>query len=199
MLNDEHPALVSQMVNYFYTLDYQVAIGNTMSDCPPACGETPRKILNDAQDKVQESAKQLGGDSEISATWDPLSFHILMYSLADRMLIEGLKDLSRCKVERELHQRLDAASFSGAVLEIYTTTPAVDRGLRDVAVKLTMEHLTELRTGRKDAVAALQNCLLESVPQFCHDLLVAILDKTVSEWNQYGRCKTNWSARMGTY
>lgn len=73
---------------------------------------------------------------------DLLSFHILMYSLTDRLFIQGLKALSKKKVERELVERLDANSFPRAIIEIYNSTSQDDRGLRDLAVKITMDHLT---------------------------------------------------------
>lgn len=76
---------------------------------------------------------------------DLLSFHILMYSLTDRLFIQGLKALSKQNVERELVERLDANSFLRAIIEIYNSTPQNNRGLRDLAVKITMDHLTTLR------------------------------------------------------
>lgn len=56
-----------------------------------------------------------------------------------------------------------------------------------------MDHLTMLRTGEEAAQVALQDTLLESVPQFSFDLLVAIMDTTVSDWSQHGLCRKNWS------
>lgn len=100
-----------------------------------------------------------------------------MYSLADRMFIEGLKALSNQKAERELIDSLDANSFPGAIFEIYNSTPADDRGLRDMAVRVTMDHLTKLRRGNEEVPVTFENSLLKSVPQFCFDLLVAIMDK----------------------
>ena len=201
------------MVNYLYTLDYHVDFGNANPD-QPSTGEGPLEIDSKGDDFVNDEAvpyqpsegetdQRTASRDEVSenpaATWDPLSFHILMYSLADRMFIEGLKALSRCRVEQELPQRLDARSFPGAVLEIYNSTPAVDRGLRDLVVRMTMDHLTEMRTGKEAAPAALQNGLLESVPQYSYDLLVASIDRTVSDWNRYGLCGRNWSRSSYQY
>ena len=70
--------------------------------------------------------------------YDTLCFHILMYSLADRLFIEGLKALSKENVEHELVQRLDVSSFTEAISEIYRSTPIHDRGLRDLAIKTTI-------------------------------------------------------------
>jgi hypothetical protein len=52
-------------------------------------------------------------------TQNKWSFHILMYSLADRLFIQGLKALSKQNVGRKLVERLDANSFPQAIIEIY--------------------------------------------------------------------------------
>ncbi|KAJ5535100.1 hypothetical protein N7527_001354 [Penicillium freii] len=51
-----------------------------------------------------------------------LSFHILMYSLADRMFIHGLKALSKEKVEKELAQRRSEDVPAGDLRNIQLNT-----------------------------------------------------------------------------
>ncbi|KAJ5693928.1 hypothetical protein N7536_004340 [Penicillium majusculum] len=80
---------------------------------------------------------------------DILSFHILIYSLGDRMFIHGLKALSKENVEKELAKRLDARTFPHAIYEIYSSTPASDRAPRDLVVRITMDNLISLRAGAK--------------------------------------------------
>lgn len=72
-------------------------------------------------------------------------------------------------------------------MEIYNSTPAIDRGLRDLAVGFTMKNIQVLRSegaqqeqGTKipdGEDQALTNSLLKSVPQFAYDMLVAAQDK----------------------
>ncbi|KAJ5742373.1 uncharacterized protein N7511_011392 [Penicillium nucicola] len=191
----EEPALVHEMIEYFYTLDYLVNQPLSLPDNPQS-SEAPSTNASEAQNvsadealacqqpegsEDQENASQPDdAPRNPPATFDPLSFHILMYSLADRMFIEGLKALSNQKAERELIDRLDANSFPRAIFEIYNPTPADDRGLRDMAVKVTMDHLTMLRSGDEGVPVTFKNSLLKSVPQFCFDLLVAIMDNKMS-------------------
>ncbi|ODM20083.1 hypothetical protein SI65_05069 [Aspergillus cristatus] len=181
---DEEPALVKQMVEYFYTLDYQIPGNGENTPSQPKREESP----GDA-DEFLESSKP---PREPVPTFDPLCFHILMYSLADRMFIRGLKILSQQNVERELVQQLDAALFPQAIVEIYNSTPPEDRGLRDLAIQYTMKNLTSLRSKGQGAVAAFEDSLLKSAPQFSYDLLVAVMNKSVHDWNQYGACAKNW-------
>lgn len=116
MLNEE-PALVKQMIKYLYTLNYQVDTRDSESEDPSSAEaaiikasegddsfedeEVPHQQPEGEGD--QEEARKPDEKSESSvAAFDPLSFHILMYSLADRMFIEGLKALSKDKLKREL-------------------------------------------------------------------------------------------------
>lgn len=126
------------------------------------------------------------------AKYDALSFHILMYSLADRLFIEGPKALAMEYVEHELVQRLEASSFPEAVSEIYLSTPPHDRGLCDLAIRTTMDHMTTLRNSNESTAAVLQNSLLEGLPQYSHDLLVAILDRSMAVWSRGNMVNRNW-------
>jgi hypothetical protein len=205
----EEPVLVHEMLVYLYTSDYLVNPLFSVADTSNP-SEAPATNALEAKDVFAEEdflSQQLGGGGckdnasqpdealeHTPAAFDPLSFHILMYCLADRMLIEDLKSLSKQKAERELIHGLDANSFTRAILEIYNATPADDRGLRDMAVRVTMDHLTMLSTGDGAAPVTFQNSLLKSVPQFCFDLLVAIVDRKVSnQGSMVCLCKENRS------
>lgn len=102
------------MIEYLYSLDYQAEYHHPESeDVPP--NEHP--AINDSEgtdifvkalprqsgDTEQDNPdKMIGPVEDYTTIFDPLSFHILMYSLAERMFIWGLKVLSKTKVEREL-------------------------------------------------------------------------------------------------
>ncbi|KGO76758.1 Uncharacterized protein PITC_091120 [Penicillium italicum] len=195
VLEDE-PTLVKQMIEYLYTLDYHVEIHSP---------ETDPSRQSDGE-AAQDSLEKLDGiDEEAATACNTLSVHISMYSLADRMCIHGLKALSKEKLEKELTRRqLDSSTFPHAVHEIYKSTPANDQALRNMVVKITMENLVRLRTGVKKmdlteggtgeepGPVAFPDSLVKSVPQFSADLAVAMMDKTVTDWNRHGVCKPNW-------
>lgn len=61
--------------------------------------------------------------------------------------------------------------FSRAIPEIYKITPAAD-----LAVRITMDHLVELRTGKKDAPAILSSDFPKFLPQFSLNRPRAIMD-----------------------
>ncbi|OJJ83803.1 BTB/POZ domain-containing protein [Aspergillus glaucus CBS 516.65] len=198
---DEEPALVKQMIEYFYTLDYQVRSflaapdrsvlnRNVPENEERTSSQYKREEPSDNADKFLGLSKLLG---EQAPTFDPLCFHVLMYSLADRMFIRGLKVLSQENVKQELVQQLDAVSFPQAIFEIYNSTPPDDRGLRDLAIQYTMNNLTSLRSEEEGAPAAFGDNLLKSVPQFSYDLLVAVMNKSVHDWDHYGLCWRNWA------
>lgn len=184
------------MIDHLYSLDYQIEDCFSDSDhdlshkapiFPGFEGDNPDSQKAECGTDEDSLCKSVEPLEDSIAPSNHLVFHILMYSLADRMLIEGLKAQAKDKVERVFSQLLDANSFQEAIRRIYNSTPARDRGLRDLAVKKTLEHLMELRTGEDPADLAFPNSLLELVPQFSSDLLVAVMDKTVSAW------KKKWS------
>ncbi|KGO38935.1 Uncharacterized protein PEX1_049590 [Penicillium expansum] len=193
---DDEPTLVKQMVEYLYTLDYHVEVLSQQTDpSPQSNGEAG-----------EDNPEQLDGiDEEAATACNTLSVHISMYSLADRMCIHGLKALSKEKLEKELTRRqLDSSTFPHATHEIYKSTTASDQGLRDLIVKITMDNLVCLRTGSKttdpteaetgveSGPVAFTDSLVKSVPQFSSDLAVAMMDRTVADWNRHGMCKPNW-------
>ncbi|CAI7632638.1 unnamed protein product [Penicillium viridicatum] len=96
----EKPALVKGMIDYLYTLDYGVKL-------PPPEPTTPQQPDGEkARDNPEMPTNMPAKMSEDAGTaCGILSFHIMMYSLADRMFIQGLKALSKEKVEKELAQR----------------------------------------------------------------------------------------------
>lgn len=182
------------MIDYLYTLDYKVELPIPETNLQQAEGEKAR----DNQEMPTDLPEDAGASCSI------LSFHILMYSLADRMFINGLKALSKENVAKELARQLDARTFPHAIHEIYSSTPASDRGLRDLVVGITMDNLVSLRTGSKkmdpteagtgeeSGPAAFPDSLVSSVPQFSSDLAVAMMNRTVADWNRHGICKPNW-------
>ncbi|KAJ5954175.1 hypothetical protein N7501_008454 [Penicillium viridicatum] len=201
----EKPALVKGMIDYLYTLDYEVKL-------PPPEPTLPQQP--DGEKARDNPGMPANMPEDAGTACGILSFHILMYSLADRMFIHGLKALSKEKVEKELAQRLDARGFPHATYEIYSSTPASDRGLRDLEVRITMDNLVSLRTGAKKMIsteagtveesrpAAFPDSLVSSVPQFSSDLAVAMMNRTVTAWNRHGICKPNWvpqDTKQGTH
>ncbi|KAE8379706.1 hypothetical protein BDV26DRAFT_156017 [Aspergillus bertholletiae] len=207
-LDKEEPVLVRQMIQYLYTLDYQndchVPTNDSHRSDEPTISEPydgqpplpdPSAHSPPEIEGVLPDSAQAEGSCEPSSvpTFNPLSFHILMYSLADRMLIHGLKALSQQNVEQELVQHLDADMFPQAILEIYNSTPKSDRGLRDVAVKVTMGHLTMLRKEDETGNLIFKKSLLESVPQFTYDLLLKIMNKSTAMWDKGGAIQRDWS------
>ncbi|OQD98194.1 hypothetical protein PENVUL_c075G00833 [Penicillium vulpinum] len=189
----EEPRLVKGLIEYFYYLDYEVQ---------PHCPDTDVFIgLDKPTPDTETDADVVRAPSEpkedLVATFDPLSIHISMYSLADRMFIEGLKVLSKKKFIQELDQRVNTEIFPYAITQIYNSTHASDRGLRDIAVKATMDNLQQLRTApyghvASTATSVFTDSLLKEIPQFCYDLAVAMMEKTVSDWRCYGYSRKNW-------
>nr|KMM68934.1 hypothetical protein CPAG_05257 [Coccidioides posadasii RMSCC 3488] len=161
---DDDPRLVNGMLEYLYTLDYCVE-DKQISNADSAATATSGEVENGLSSPLS------------SGSYDHLSFHILMYSLAERLFIHGLKRLSKQNVERELSQRVDGDTFFAAILEIYKTTPEHDRGLRDLIVNMTIKHLALLRKGENRLTLSLESDIFTQAPKYSHELLIALMDK----------------------
>ena len=206
LLHDEQPALIKKMLEFLYTLEYTVDVEACIAEEGAAEEEVTAKAaveeatireatvetnltIRPSDSSLGESSKSLTHTVE---TYDPLSFHVLMYALADRLLINGLKAASKNYFRDGLMERLDSQSFPPAVLEVYRSTPEHDRGLRDLVIEVTMDHLMTLRDPQGPGSGVLQNDLLQQIPEFAYDLSVAMMDKCVTDWQRLGFCYKEW-------
>ncbi|KAI2704438.1 hypothetical protein CBS147317_5695 [Penicillium roqueforti] len=108
-----------------------------------------------------------------------------------RMFIEGLKSLSKAKANQELTRQINLETFTHAITEIYNSTPRNDRGLQDMAIKLTMDNLMLLGRMRQwseqgSLPLKLPDGLMKTIPQFSYDLAVAMMDQKIADWECRG-------------
>ncbi|KAJ5514980.1 hypothetical protein N7463_004532 [Penicillium fimorum] len=169
----EKPIPAKGMTEYLYHPDYKAQLHRSETDV--LTGLDKPESDTDTTETPSEPAEDL------ATTVDPLSVHLLMYPLADRMLIKGLKVLSKEKVEQELGRRLNSKIFPHAITQIYNPTPENDRGMRDMTIRMTMDNPKEPRTAQV-APSAFPERLVRSTPQVASDLAVAMIERTVSDW-----------------
>ncbi|OQE46735.1 hypothetical protein PENCOP_c001G08159 [Penicillium coprophilum] len=173
------------MVEYLYQLDYEVRIHYPETDVVIGLDNWTLDTDTDTRtDSTEALSKSAGG---LMTSVVPISVHILMYSLADRMFNEGLKVPSKNKAEQELGKRLNSKIFPHAIAQIKSSTPESDQVLRDTAIKITKElRMPKAEPGQDKLSSAFPNSLVKSFPQFTSDLAVKMREKTVSLWNCYG-------------
>jgi hypothetical protein len=82
---------------------------------------------------------------------EAITFHARLYSYGEKYLIPGLKQVAWEKCEFELYELLRLLidkdgldKFPEAVMEIYSSTPENDRGLRDLVASCCSPYLTRL-------------------------------------------------------
>lgn len=104
-------------------------------------------------------------DHEASA----MLFDVHMYQMADKYEIPSLKEVSmngfRSLATRYWNLRL----FSHAIVEVYSTTPRQDRGLRNIVIEISNQHRYDL-SKREDFLEA-----IEATPTFAVDFVSTIL------------------------
>lgn len=79
----------------------------------------------------------------------PLSRHVGLYALGDRLLIPGLKASAQRKFKRDLARNVHKSikiqiATSSIVSNIYNSTPSSDRGLRDAICHYLVSDIKEL-------------------------------------------------------
>jgi hypothetical protein len=160
--------MVRRMLEYLYTLDYGV---ESTDRCLP---ETATKHVGETAPEAVSPASPTTSDS--------LLFHIHMYLLADRLLIQGLKKVASNKLDDKLRQCLDAEAYRQTVVEIYQSSPPNDHSLRDVLVQTTISCMAEFRKRDGPGPVILPNSLLEDVPAFATDLCIGVMN-LVPQWS----------------
>ncbi|KAF5247114.1 hypothetical protein FAUST_966 [Fusarium austroamericanum] len=92
-------------------------------------------------------------------------FHAEVYKFADMYNIPALKECSKKKFASAMNADWNTDDFPYAISEVYKNTPLEDRGLRDLAVAITREHIKTL-IGRDDF-----SRLLRKTADFSADLI----------------------------
>lgn len=184
--------MVRQMIEYLYTLDYKADVSPPKPAVAPAAQQECSNVaeINNGgpgKETSPHSHKDSEEDQELKSQppetpetsgdiTRPLIFHILMYSLADRMMINGLKALACENVKAELLVNFEPKEFPNAIRTIYQSTPRSDRELRNLAAFTTMQNLDSLRPCGKKTQSIFNREFFVSVPHFPLDLLESILD-----------------------
>ncbi|EAS37374.3 BTB/POZ domain-containing protein [Coccidioides immitis RS] len=157
VLKDHEPILVEPTLQYLYTGNYTVS---PPFDGPAAFDDPA--VATETHQSTEEFLKR-----HISC------FHALMYLQGEYFQIDGLKVLAKGYFRASFLGRCDMDSFPAAVEEVYRSTAKHDRGLKDLVIELMMAKLRTFQDEQKQAVKK----LLEDIPEFSHDLCVALMDR----------------------
>ena len=84
------------------------------------------------------------GSFPCSTVGDILMAHTLVYSIADKYDIKGLKVLAKAKFEYLARVAWSCGDYLAVVAQVFDTTPDTDMGLRDIVGLECAEHIDEL-------------------------------------------------------
>ncbi|KAH7114703.1 hypothetical protein B0J13DRAFT_460057, partial [Dactylonectria estremocensis] len=102
-----------------------------------------------------------------------LSFHAVMFALANKYDIEGLEALSAKKYAKELRKDSDVSNFLLSIPDVYNLTPGSSRGLRDLALEFAREKLGAFLTSTE--AQDVFNDIADDNPEFIRELLSSFL------------------------
>ncbi|PVH98932.1 hypothetical protein DM02DRAFT_530236, partial [Periconia macrospinosa] len=113
----------------------------------------------------------------------PLQLHVRMFALADQYDIPDLATVAAEKYSSECSASWVPADFLASIPDIYESTPACSRKLRDLACLSIRRHLPRLL--EDESIAGLYRDTLVNNPDFARDLLASYVDNPLC-----GSCAT---------
>jgi speckle-type POZ protein len=121
-LKEDDPDTVGRMIDYLYTYDYWDG-----------------SVWPDPQDQTEDTA----GSSQ-RATKRSLMVNVQVYAIAGKYGIGDLMLHATNKFDRLVASRRVDETFCAAIREVYSSTPAADRGLRDLVTQTAFANIAYL-------------------------------------------------------
>jgi len=147
-LADDDPDTVSRMLSYIYTMNY--------SDKDPA--HTPSSDDGSDDDELDESTVKRS----------QLRNNVLVYSIADKYGIDGLKNYARNQFERlQSSETLDKSVLLETAALVYDVTRGDDRALREL-ITARLTRALDILAGDEEF-----RQLCQSNGELCYDMLLA--------------------------
>ena len=84
----------------------------------------------------------IGGNDQ--APVSPMTFDARVYSIADKYEVLMLKSLAKEKFKQAVKTCWNMDDFPETLIEVYSSTPRTDRGLRDLVVEIVCKHIQAL-------------------------------------------------------
>jgi DNA-directed RNA polymerase subunit RPC12/RpoP len=165
---DDDPAAVKAMVEFFYTENYESPGDKSKpaqedQEIPTSTISTPKK-LSAGQMKVlrrRSAAKAPFSSPEpecivcepenviidlVDGQIHPLLFHLAVYELADRIQLVDLKSLAEDKFGKMACLAWQHTAFSDAIRKVYDIAPPGSQGdeLRDIVIAVAARHAKAL-------------------------------------------------------
>lgn len=94
----------------------------------------------------EQETNRKGDNTSAKVRGSTLLNNVLVYALAEKYDIQSLKDLAKCKLSAHALRQWDEEDLLSVLEMVYETTPATDRGLRDVISAVCSQHMAELVT-----------------------------------------------------
>lgn len=125
----------------------------------------------------------------------PMLFDVRVYGIAEKYGVSALKVRAKEKFEAVVKKWWHLDDFSHSVVEIYRSTPSTDRGLRDIAVSVACEHISELLKNSSF------NDALEEIADFAADITQLLANSAKKEQSDVKRykcpyCDEEWETAL---
>ncbi|KAL8955691.1 MAG: hypothetical protein Q9193_006549 [Seirophora villosa] len=158
-LSDDDPENLGRLLRYLYTTDYNDSDDNDVSD-HDTVEVTDEKVsaadasltslltnahTDDATSSLTSNASEKENEDEpVLPNASSIMNNAAVYALAEKYDIPALKNLAKGKFEARCRGfRWADVNLVAALEVVYSSTPATDRGLRDIMARVCLQHIDE--------------------------------------------------------
>ncbi|GLA56145.1 hypothetical protein AnigIFM63604_004785 [Aspergillus niger] len=158
------------MFDFLYRADYDDS--PEITDDPAAKSETAAED-HDAANQEGISPTERIAQGVLSWQWRRAQINVQIYIMADKYLIEGLKDISKRKLDSNLRNDWDDCGFVAVVSDVYGSQCPPRSDLREILIKFALRHLGTLKGSRQfDDVR-------KDHPEFVYELSTALIERVI--------------------
>ncbi|RDH13935.1 hypothetical protein M747DRAFT_347503 [Aspergillus niger ATCC 13496] len=160
----DDPFIVSKLFDFLYRADYDDSPDDT--DGPGADNESA------ANQEGISPTERISQDA-LSRQWRRAQTNVQIYIIADKYMIEGLKDISKRKLNSNMENNWDDCGFLTVVSDVYGSQCPPRSDLREIIIRFALRHLGTLQTFRQFDDAR------KEYPEFVYELSTALIERVV--------------------
>ncbi|BCR98217.1 BTB/POZ domain-containing protein [Aspergillus luchuensis] len=160
----DDPFIVSKLFDFLYRADYDDSPDDT--DDPAADNESA------ANEEGILPTERISQDA-LSRQWRRAQTNVQIYIIADKYMIEGLKDISKRKLNSNMENNWDDCGFLTVVSDVYGSQCPPRSDLREIIIRFALRHLGTLQKFRQFDDAR------KEYPEFVYELSTALIERVV--------------------
>ncbi|PYH93600.1 hypothetical protein BO71DRAFT_410027 [Aspergillus ellipticus CBS 707.79] len=160
----DDPFIVSKLFDFLYRADYD--------DSPDDTDGLAVENDSAANQEGISSTERISQDV-LSWQWRRAQTNVQIYIIADKYMVERLKDISKRKLDSNIGNDWDDCGFLAVISDVYGSQCPPRSDLREIIIRCALRHLSTLKKSRQfDDVR-------RYYPEFVYELSTALVERVV--------------------